>query len=145
MKTQTEILTAVSFASSPAVAIMNADLSFVAKRVAKDHPDWSTDRIEAAIAEYREYLVYISANRRLHVLPPLDGDEVWHAHIIHTREYAEFCKENFGQFLHHVPNPDPTMNAKRFGNLSADCCSKSSCAWWSPDEMDSRPISTKSN
>ncbi|MBU6214568.1 hypothetical protein KGM48_01865 [Patescibacteria group bacterium] len=138
-------LASISSARSSAAAIMSADLSFVAVRVAKDHPDWSQERIGAALAEYREYLAYISANRNLYVLPPLDGDEVWHAHILHTREYEAFCKENFGQFLHHVPNPDPAMNVKRFGNLNADCCSQSSCAWWSPDELDSRPTSVTNN
>lgn len=115
--------------------LMGADLSFVIDRVKRDHPDWTEDRINAAVAEYREYLMYISASRNLHVLPPLDADEVWHAHIIHTREYAAFCQEHFGQFLHHVPNPTPLMNVKRFGNMNADCCSQSSCAWWTPEEI----------
>jgi hypothetical protein len=33
-------------------------------------------------------------------------DEVWHEHILHTREYAEFCCRALGNFLHHVPNGD---------------------------------------
>lgn len=121
-------------------SLMGVDLSFVIDRVKRDHPDWTEDRINAAVAEYREYLVYISANRNLHVLPPLDADEVWHAHIIHTREYAAFCQEHFGQFLHHVPNPTPVMNVKRFGNMTADCCSQSSCAWWTPEEISSEML-----
>lgn len=30
-------------------------------------------------------------------------DPFWHAHILHTREYAHFCDAVFGQFIHHEP------------------------------------------
>ncbi len=31
-------------------------------------------------------------------------DEMWHAFIIFTRDYADFCQSYFGHFIHHVPN-----------------------------------------
>jgi hypothetical protein len=33
-------------------------------------------------------------------------DEMWHAFLMFTRDYAEFCERYFGFFLHHVPNDD---------------------------------------
>ena len=33
-----------------------------------------------------------------------DVDEFWHAHILHTRKYAEDCQNVFGSFLHHNPH-----------------------------------------
>ncbi len=30
-------------------------------------------------------------------------DPFWHAHILHTQQYASFCDRVFGEFLHHVP------------------------------------------
>lgn len=30
-------------------------------------------------------------------------DAVWHQHILFTQDYAEFCQEIFGRFIHHVP------------------------------------------
>jgi hypothetical protein len=30
-------------------------------------------------------------------------DPFWHAHILHTRQYAEFCERVYGQFIHHNP------------------------------------------
>ncbi|MDB5259275.1 MAG: hypothetical protein JWO73_483 [Candidatus Taylorbacteria bacterium] len=30
-------------------------------------------------------------------------DEAWHTFIIFTREYAKFCNEHFGYFIHHNP------------------------------------------
>lgn len=31
-------------------------------------------------------------------------DEMWHAFLIFTRDYAEFCQKYFGEFIHHQPN-----------------------------------------
>jgi hypothetical protein len=35
-------------------------------------------------------------------------DEVWHAFILFTREYADFCQDIFGEFIHHVPRTSRT-------------------------------------
>ncbi len=33
-------------------------------------------------------------------------DELWHMFVIFTRDYARFCEEVAGRFLHHIPEPD---------------------------------------
>ncbi|MFF4802717.1 glycine-rich domain-containing protein [Streptomyces sp. NPDC001351] len=36
-------------------------------------------------------------------------DDFWHAFLLHTKAYREFCEENFGRFLDHQPgylNPE---------------------------------------
>jgi hypothetical protein len=30
-------------------------------------------------------------------------DWMWHSFILHTRDYADFCRRHFGFFLHHEP------------------------------------------
>lgn len=30
-------------------------------------------------------------------------DDFWHAFLLHTKAYAEFCEQRFGRFLHHQP------------------------------------------
>ncbi|MBM2715781.1 hypothetical protein JQK88_32235 [Mesorhizobium caraganae] len=32
-------------------------------------------------------------------------DELWHMFVIFTRDYARFCEEVAGRFLHHIPEP----------------------------------------
>jgi hypothetical protein len=32
-------------------------------------------------------------------------DELWHAFITFTRDYARFCDEVAGRFIHHIPTP----------------------------------------
>jgi hypothetical protein len=36
----------------------------------------------------------------------------WHAFILHTREYAEFCQRIAGRFLHHVPTEPGDVGAQ---------------------------------
>ena len=36
-------------------------------------------------------------------VPSTAVDPGWHAFILHTREYAEFCQRTAGRFLHHAP------------------------------------------
>ncbi|MGW3194044.1 glycine-rich domain-containing protein [Streptomyces sp. NPDC001118] len=31
-------------------------------------------------------------------------DPGWHTFMLHTEDYADWCTENFGYFLHHRPN-----------------------------------------
>lgn len=30
-------------------------------------------------------------------------DELWHLHILHTKEYFNFCENVYGRYLHHTP------------------------------------------
>lgn len=40
-------------------------------------------------------------------------DCVWHAHILHTKRYAQDCEWFFGYFLHHTPNEAPPKPEKK--------------------------------
>jgi len=41
---------------------------------------------------------------RLTVFGPMKLlDEMWHTFILFTREYTEYCMENFGFYVHHAP------------------------------------------
>ncbi|RJQ14558.1 hypothetical protein C4553_00590 [Candidatus Parcubacteria bacterium] len=35
--------------------------------------------------------------------PPELIDEAWHNFILFTKDYARFCQEQFGKFIHHLP------------------------------------------
>ncbi|WP_148589445.1 hypothetical protein [Streptomyces sp. WAC01526] len=36
--------------------------------------------------------------------PSKQVDSGWHTFMLHTEEYASWCQQNFGYFLHHRPN-----------------------------------------
>lgn len=35
--------------------------------------------------------------------PTKEVDEAWHAFILHTKDYSEWCSTQIGRFIHHVP------------------------------------------
>lgn len=37
-------------------------------------------------------------------------DEMWHAFILITKSYADFCQQYFGVFLHHIPEAGEEVN-----------------------------------
>ncbi|WP_395295406.1 glycine-rich domain-containing protein [Kitasatospora hibisci] len=39
-------------------------------------------------------------------------DVGWHTFILHTRDYARFCRSVAGRFLHHVPTDGPDESTK---------------------------------
>lgn len=79
------------------------DLSYVRQRVAREHPDWSQERLNTAESDYRLFLARCKAPHEDPLAPAPDADEFWHAHILHTRDYARDSQNYFGHFLHHKP------------------------------------------
>ena len=63
----------------------------------------SPDIVDEAICEFRRYLVLISKGHPNLAMCSRDVDEVWHTFILFTSDYAAFCEEVFGSFLHHQP------------------------------------------
>jgi hypothetical protein len=49
------------------------------------------------------FLAYLKGGRRHVSMPSQVVDELWHAFILHTRAYEQFCRQAFGGFLHHTP------------------------------------------
>lgn len=53
-----------------------------------------------ALKQY--YLLPIIDPRNAHAVSDTI-DPFWHAHILHTRQYAAFCDDVLGSFMHHEP------------------------------------------
>ncbi len=63
-----------------------------------------------------------SKPEKLVIFPQLLAiDEMWHAFILCTREYADFCHWAFGKFIHHVPNTahENILPQSEFDNMVA--------------------------
>ena len=83
--------------------LANYDFSYVQYRLIKiEH--WSEVSATKIMRQYKNFL-YLQKKYgdQQHIIPSLEIDEVWHAHILYTKDYAEFCQQFFGRFLHHVP------------------------------------------
>lgn len=79
------------------------DLENVMERVKLDHPDWNETKLNQAESGYRCFLALCKTEPKKKVRPTKTVDEVWHSHILFTRQYHEDCKAYFGYYLHHRP------------------------------------------
>ncbi len=78
------------------------DMEFVAERLA-DKGLLPEELIPETIAKYKRFVaLFVLGHQGLDV-PSAEVDEVWHAHILSTREYADFCDHLGVGFIHHVP------------------------------------------
>jgi hypothetical protein len=81
------------------------DLAYLARRVAL-RCAVPLSKAMRAVDAYKKYVA-------LHMAEPFNAhpmsglvDEIWHEHILHTREYAQFCSRIIGWFLHHIPSTE---------------------------------------
>lgn len=63
---------------------------------------WSKEKAEELFGEMKKFL-YLCATNDGAMAPPEDIDEIWHNFILFTGDYADFCKQVVGIFLHHQP------------------------------------------
>lgn len=74
------------------------------------------------------------------ISPTREIDNIWHLHILDTKEYEKFCNEVFGKFVHHIPRevaatkPVPKdrtheLALELYGDklTPADCCNDGGC------------------
>lgn len=84
--------------------IRTFDLRVVHDRLVKIDK-WPPNQATEACNQYRNFLFLKKKYGSQYELPPsYDMDEVWHAHILHTKDYMEFCDHVYGEFLHHQPH-----------------------------------------
>jgi hypothetical protein len=98
----------------------------VVRRIAADH-GLSEDAARACFQEMLRFLDVVAESERS-LSPSVPVDDAWHAFIVHTRAYADYCEARFGSFIHHepgsgagsdvVPNAESLITA-RFGAVDA--------------------------
>ncbi|MEW2507897.1 hypothetical protein AB0878_46290 [Amycolatopsis sp. NPDC047767] len=73
--------------------------------VAEDHLDHQL--AERIVDQALAFLAACADNNGGSLAPSEQVDLGWHAFVLHTRDYARFCDEVAGRFIHHVPTePD---------------------------------------
>ena len=65
---------------------------------------FSSEKIAALATELKRYFILSAiAGKKSVPMFSTDVDELWHAFILFTKEYADFCKQTCGYFVHHAP------------------------------------------
>lgn len=114
-------------------SLEGSDLWFVKERLARK--DLVTpERIPGAILEFKRYMGLVGLGYRGLGMLSREVDEVWHALILFTREYEEFCRAAFGSFVHHVPrtnrSPQGEGGAARFLQAYSEVFGEVPTAWY---------------
>lgn len=82
----------------------------IIQRVQKKHPDWNRGKVMELIREYKTFLYFCAKDDEENV-PSAEVDEIWHEHILFTKDYENWC--NFlGKKIHH--NPEKIGETKSF-------------------------------
>ena len=82
--------------------IQELDLSFIERRLVEIEGCNSAYAREA-VDSYRQLLTLQVGYPDRRLAPPVAADRALHAHILHTRRYANDMQAIFGRFLHHDP------------------------------------------
>ena len=70
----------------------------------QQHPHLSDKDCPLVAQALRQFFqTYLHGGRRPVSMPSRVVDDLWHAFILHTRTYQQFCNQTFGRFLHHTP------------------------------------------
>jgi len=78
---------------------------YAARAVEAGHLD--PGQVEAAMAEYRQFLLLIWVNRMVtdegFLIPTLRADQIWHEHILDSAAYRDFCTRLVNRYIDHRP------------------------------------------
>ena len=87
---------------------------------------WTAERADRTEKQYRAFLFLALRQNGLSLVPSLDIDEMWHAHILDTRKYMSDCARFLGEYLHHYPylGLENEADAERARHLFEATCQK---------------------
>jgi hypothetical protein len=68
------------------------------------YPHLSHEQTTMVLEGLRTWFRMINEHRRANFgMPSVAVDTAWHEFILLTQQYADFCQQAFGRFLHHAP------------------------------------------
>jgi hypothetical protein len=64
---------------------------------------WTEEKCDDLISQYKQFL-FIAATSNESETPTQEVDEVWHEHILFTRDYFDDWTKILGKTIHHAPD-----------------------------------------
>jgi hypothetical protein len=80
-------------------------------KLTSKHPQLSTEQVELVFRALRQYFQACLGSGAVTLggsvgMPSRVVDDLWHEFMLISREYANFCEQAFGGFLHHAPDSE---------------------------------------
>lgn len=81
---------------------------------------WTFEFTEILVKQYEKFIFLRARNSKLS--PSDDIDKIWHQHIVHFRNYVDYCYVKFGKIVHHDPEDakDPIAREKRLSDTARE-------------------------
>ncbi|PHM33399.1 glycine-rich domain-containing protein [Xenorhabdus innexi] len=98
--------------------IESVNFSVIRKKLTQKNPNiakvWSEEGAIDAIEQYKRfmYLIYKYNKSGIKLVPSIEIDEIWHHHILDTKNYQKDCENIYGYFVHHSPFSELTGDNK---------------------------------
>jgi hypothetical protein len=109
-------VTAVVNETKTGRALVGEELFGCIANFVMQHDGETLERAER-IADQTFAYVSTVATATVPMMPSDDVDKGYHAFILHTKAYAEFCNRHGGRFLHHNPAPGPVEGGRPLANV----------------------------
>lgn len=78
--------------------------SLLSKTVSATYPHLDATQLQKVLRGLKQYFqICHRAGKTPVSMPSQVVDVAWHAYILSTRQYQQFCDQAFGRFLHHTP------------------------------------------
>jgi hypothetical protein len=76
------------------------------RRITTDHPEIDQATARRIVGQTAAFIATSGRQPGQSLAPSELVDHGWHAFILHTADYAEFCQRAVGRFVHHVPTAE---------------------------------------
>ncbi|MFE9018971.1 glycine-rich domain-containing protein [Streptomyces sp. NPDC007808] len=83
----------------------------LARRITTEHPDINDATARRIVGQAAAFIAASGQQPGRNLVPSELVDYGWHAFILHTIDYADFCERVVGRFVHHVPTDDGNEQA----------------------------------
>jgi hypothetical protein len=98
-------------ATDPADLVAPEVMNRLVRSVTADHPEIDEGTARRIVGQAAAFIA-ASGNLPGRCLTPSEPvDYGWHAFILHTVDYAAFCRRVAGRFVHHVPTDEGEQSA----------------------------------
>ena len=78
----------------------------LARRITADHPEITEAIARRIVGQAAAFIATSGSQPGQSLAPSQLVDYGWHAFILHTVDYARFCEQVVGRFVHHVPTDE---------------------------------------
>jgi hypothetical protein len=86
----------------------------------------SAEEFYRLLPEYQRFIALSAGYQGVGMLSA-EVDKLWHAHILNTKRYYDFCQQYLGRIIHHLPCSSYVLYGYAANNQSLQCNVPPSC------------------